>query len=265
MPHLLEDLFQVPDDYFVLPRIETATRMVEDGPAEYEPPQPAVSTRVPGQRAPKVADLAVDGTVGGDGHAAPSHQTPGEKQRGENAGVSGPSVPMSASHGGIGSRMGVAAEDGAGSVPPAAASEPPRTGSRTGELSQARQAPSARRGPLPTAARAGRAREAEANAKAALRHGAPPAGATERVGKAGESTGGTLGEEMAVHEGHNLSPRAKAEETAEERLARIRSSNMRRNFRAGNEDEALFEGLSRGEQESLANVNRVRPPPPPSY
>ena len=59
--------------------------------------------------------------------------------------------------------------------------------------------------------------------------------------------GGTLGEEMVVHEGNNLSPRAAVEETTEERLARIRNSNIRRNFRQGQDEEA-FQGLSRGEQ-----------------
>lgn len=146
----MRDPLQAPDDYFALPRIETASRMAEDGPADFEPPQPAVSTRVPGQRAPKLSELAIDDTIGGDERGGTTRQTPAQKQRGENAAAAAPSDHLTASHGGVGGRVGMSAEDAPASVPPASASEAPKAGTRAGEVSQARQAASVRRGPLPS-------------------------------------------------------------------------------------------------------------------
>jgi hypothetical protein len=139
---------QVPDDYFTLPRIETATRMAED-PTPYQPPQAAVSTRVPGSKLSKAGE-GLDLSQSGAGDIGSSQREVGSlKDRGDAVGPDAGISRSSALDATLDGRE-AEAEGGSGQRPGAGdtGSAAPDAGGRVESVAQEKKA--ARRGPLPS-------------------------------------------------------------------------------------------------------------------
>ena len=180
---------QVPDDYFTLPRIETATRMAEDQ-NPYQPPQAAVSTRVPGGKSAKAGE-GIDSTQPKAGDVrSPQRQVGSLKDRGDAV---GPDLGVSRSSALDGTLDGrVASDQGGGATAWGAgetASAEPGMGARIDSVAQEKKA--ARRGPLPSQARKEKEKEGFA-ARLAGQTGPHPGGRKgefSTVGKADATVG----------------------------------------------------------------------------
>ena len=253
---------QVPDDYFTLPRIETATRMAED-PNPYQPPQAAVSTRVPGGKMDKAGEGLDDSMDGGGGGAGrvPQQEVGSLKDRGDAA---GPDAGVSRSSALDATLDGRAAEpndstrSGAGDTGSAA----PDPGARVGAVGQERKP--ARRGPLPSQARKEQEKTGFSSrlAGATGPHAGDRQGEFSTVGKADATVGrDAQGEVVVTDEGHGVVPQT---ETPEQRLERIRRSNVRKNYStksgggSGDPNDPLA-GLTKKDQNEVAGLNPSSP------
>jgi len=248
---------QVPDDYFTLPRIETATRMAED-PNPYQPPQAAVSTRVPGSKLAKTGE-GLDVSKGGDGGVrSPQREAVSLKDRGDAA---GPDLGVSRS-----SALD-ATLDGRESAEPNAGAQrsgdtgsaAPETGTRVGSVAQEKKA--ARRGPLPSQVRKHQEKDGFAArlAGATGPHPGERKGEFSSVGKADATVGrDDHGEVIVTDEGHGVG--VPQTETPEQRLDRIRQSNVRNNYntKAGDGKDALL-GLTKKDANEVSNLNPSSP------
>jgi len=198
---------QVPDDYFTLPRIETATRMAEDQ-NPYQPPQAAVSTRVPGGKSAKAGE-GIDSTQPKAGDVrSPQRQVGSLKDRGDAAGPDPGVSRSSALDGTLDGR--VASDQGRGATASGAgetASAEPGMGARIDSVAQEKKA--ARRGPLPSQARKEKEKEGFA-ARLAGQTGPLPGGRKgefSTVGKADATVGREReanGEVVVNEEGHGV-------------------------------------------------------------
>lgn len=253
---------QVPDDYFTLPRIETATRMADD-PNPYQPPQAAVSTRVPGGKLEKAGEGLDDSQDGGGAGAGrvPQQGVGSLKDRGDAAGPDAGVSRSSALDATVDGRVAEpndSTRSGAGDTGSAA----PDPGARVGTVGQERKP--ARRGPLPSQAR----KEQEKMGFSSKLAGATGPHAGERkgefstVGKADATVGRDDSAEVIVtDEGHGVVPQT---ETPEQRLERIRQSNVRKNYStksgggSGDPNDPLA-GLTKKDQNEVAGLNPSSP------
>jgi len=254
---------QVPDDYFTLPRIDTATRMAED-PNPYQPPQAAVSTRVPGAKLAKAGEGLDDSHIA-DGSVGTSQREAGSlKDRGEAA---GPDLGVSRSSALDASMDGRVATDQNESAQRSSAgdtgSAAPEPGGRIGSVAQEKKA--ARRGPLPSQARKEKEKEGFAArlAGATGPHPGERKGEFSTVGKADATVGrDELGELIVTDESHGVGvPQA---ETPEQRLERIRQSNVRKNFSTkggagGGDGKDPLAGLTKKDQSEVSALNPSSP------
>ncbi len=231
--HTLWLELQVQDDYFTLPKIATGSKTAEDT-LKYAGAHSSEGTaRMAGTKASKYGDHDDGAGVDtGAGHGGRAKDASVPKARGDHA--------PSHDHG-----EKVGPEAGWDDARRQTAVSPSR-GHRSDEIgmlsADARASETAveqkatRRGPLPSQRRAQLAES--------RRLQTPDAGGEQRVrssgsvGKAGVSMGGTVGEVgmVVTNERHMLSPRREDEiagESPEERLERIRTSNIRKDFRSG--------------------------------
>jgi hypothetical protein len=256
---------QVPDDYFTLPRIETATRMAED-PNPYQPPQAAVSTRVPGGKSAKEGEGVDASQPEAADVRSPQRQTGSLKDRGDAA---GPDLGVSRSSALDGTLDGRVASDQGDGVPTSGAGNTalvdPGTGARIDSVAQEKKA--ARRGPLPSQAKKEKEKEGFAArlAGATGPHPGERKGEFSTVGKADATVGREReanGEVIVNEEG--LGVGVPQTETAEERLERIRQSNVRKDFSTkgrggGGDGKGPLSGLTKKDQNEVASLNPSSP------
>ena len=249
---------QVPDDYFTLPRIETATRMLED-PNPYQPPQAAVSTRVPGDKIAKAGE-GLDDTRAGGGLSDGGVGTGSLKDRGDAAGADAGVSRSSALDATLDRRS---SEVGGGDPHqrPGDDMAGPDASGRVGSVVQEKKA--ARRGPLPSQAR--RTEDEKSGFAARLagdtgKHAGERKGEFSTIGKAHAVTGrDESGEVTVTDESHGFLQT----ETPEQRLDRIRQSNVRKNFGAkgagGGDPNDPMANLTRKDRGELEGLNPSSP------
>jgi hypothetical protein len=212
----------------MLPRIETATRVAED-PNPYQPPQAAVSTRVPGSKLPKSGE-GVEGSHGVGGVRSPEREARSLKDHG---GAAGPDLGVSRSSAldtSLDSRAAEQSESAQRSGAGETAKADDGAQTRIGSVAQEKKA--ARRGPLPSQARKEKEKESFAARLAGGTggHKGGLQGEFSTVGKADAVVGrDENGEVIVTEEGHSVVPQT---ETPEQRLERIRMSNVRKNYGA---------------------------------
>lgn len=253
---------QVPDDYFTLPRIETATRMAED-PNPYQPPQAAVSTRVPGSKLAKTGE-GLDESQGGDGGIrSPQREAGSLKDRGDAAGPDLGVSRSSALDATLDGRESAEPNDGAQrSGAGDTGSAAPETGARVGSVAQEKKG--ARRGPLPSQVRKQQEKEGFAArlAGATGPHSGERKGEFSTVGKADATVGrDDQGEVIVTDEGHGVG--VPQTETPEQRLDRIRKSNVRKNYNTkggtGGDPNNPLSGLTKKDAGEVSNLNPSSP------